>query len=68
MGIELFDEDPDKDDFLGRYCLFLATLHVSTFDLVDRVLLFLLCFFFSVVINLAELQKEQKVDEVTTDS
>ncbi|XP_024922095.1 extended synaptotagmin-2 isoform X2 [Cynoglossus semilaevis] len=34
VGIELFDEDPDKDDFLG-----------------------------SVVINLAELQKEQKVDE-----
>ncbi|XP_058483733.1 extended synaptotagmin-2-like [Solea solea] len=34
VGIELFDEDPDKDDFLG-----------------------------SLVINLAELQKEQKVDE-----
>ncbi|XP_060939896.1 extended synaptotagmin-2 [Limanda limanda] len=34
VGVELFDDDPDKDDFLG-----------------------------SLVINLAELQKEQKVDE-----
>lgn len=34
MEIELFDEDPDQDDFLG-----------------------------SLVINMAELQKEQKVDE-----
>nr|XP_019963887.1 PREDICTED: extended synaptotagmin-2-A-like [Paralichthys olivaceus] len=33
LGIELFDEDPDKDDFLG-----------------------------SLVINLAELQRDQKVD------
>ncbi|XP_053294823.1 extended synaptotagmin-2 isoform X1 [Pleuronectes platessa] len=34
VGVELFDDDPDKDDFLG-----------------------------SLVLNLAELQKEQKVDE-----
>ncbi|KAG7218965.1 hypothetical protein INR49_005543 [Caranx melampygus] len=37
VEVELFDEDPDKDDFLG-----------------------------SVIIDLAELQKEQKVDEVTS--
>lgn len=74
VEIELFDEDTDKDDFLGWYDFFTKLTEppvITSPSLFPQLkkkpplrVLFCLWLVFSLMIDLAEVQEEQKVDEV----